>query len=132
MWPYLLVWDDIIWLMQSYYSFADDCYYGAFENFESLGDYAHWVDNPSQIEANSKLNFGFIYTVMRELLGAMFGSERSFIETNYDLGLAIGQIYYFMIISEYFYEVIQTYSLDITFTLVAPPDERADSFNPVG
>lgn len=102
----MLIWDDIIWLLHSYYSYADDCYYGAFENFESLSDYAHWVDNPSQIKDNSKLNFGFIYTVVRDLIFAAFGSDRSWIETNYDLGLAIGQIFYFMIISEYFYEII--------------------------
>lgn len=89
-WPYLLIFDQVIWLMYNYYNLADDCYYGAFENFDALGDYALWIENPIKIRTNSILNAGFIYTNCRDIFMAVLGDERSHIETNYDLGLALG------------------------------------------
>lgn len=70
--------------------------------------------------------------MVRDIIFAALGSDWSWIKSNYDIGLAFGQIFYFMIISEYFYEVIQTFNLDIAFSLTGPADVHSPPEDPVG
>ena len=67
LWPYLLINDKIIAVLYSLHGISNGCYYGAFEVWGSLGDYADFLSNPSLIMTSFTTNFGFIFTNARDL-----------------------------------------------------------------
>ena len=108
LWPYLLINDKLIWLLHSVYSVSQGCYYGGFEVYYALSDYSDWLYDPYIIMFNCINNIGFIYTNIRDIYYMIRKDTRTPIKSNYSLGLAIGQIYYFTLISSYFTQIFET------------------------
>jgi hypothetical protein len=67
LWPFLLINDKYIWLLHNFYEVSKGCYYGGFEAYLSLSDFAEWMYDPWIIVRNSINNYGFIYTNVRDL-----------------------------------------------------------------
>ena len=107
-WPYLLINDKLIWLLWNIYELSTGCYYGGFEAYYALADYADWIYDPNLLFYNIINNMGFIYTNIRDIFFMLRRDTRTPIKINYSLGLAIGQIYYFTLISNYFVQVFET------------------------
>ena len=105
-----LINDDLIWMLGNMYSLANSCYYGAFEVLGGLADYVYWAKNPEVLQSNIINDAGFIYTGVRDLTLFFIRSERSLIRTNYELGRAFGQLYYFVLISGFYATFIETVS----------------------
>jgi len=53
-------------------------------------------------------NFGFIYTNIRDLYYMVVRDPRTPIKSNYMVGLAFGQLYYFFLISDYYMQIFKT------------------------
>jgi hypothetical protein len=68
LWPYLLINDKIISIHYSIHGISNGCYYGAFEVWGALGDYTEFLEEPDLITTSFTTNFGFIYTVVRDLI----------------------------------------------------------------
>lgn len=87
---------------------SQGCYYGGFEAYYSLADYSEWLYEPIIMWYNLLNNFGFIYTNIRDIHYMVIRDPRTPIKSNYSLGLAFGQLYYFVLISDYFVQVFST------------------------
>mgnify|MGYP001135357886 CR=1 FL=1 len=98
-WPYLLINDKVIAIIYAIHGLSNGCYYGGFEAYGALANYMDWVDEPALIWRNFSINFGFIYTTLRDLYYYFIKDFRSPIKTDYELGRAFGHFYYFMLIS---------------------------------
>ena len=99
LWPYLLINDKLIGILYSIYGISNGCYFGGIEVWRTLLDYdSSWKD-PSKIATSFAQNFGFIYTLVRDLWSWTRNDARTPIKTSYDMGLALGQLYYFLLIS---------------------------------
>jgi hypothetical protein len=94
----------MIALVYNLFDLSNGCYFGVIEAYGNTLNYVDWIENPSTIFTSLAFNFGFIYTNVRDLVMAALGDERSPIDSAYGLGLAIGQLYYFLMIVEYFFQ----------------------------
>jgi len=79
LWPFLLINDELIWLLYHVYDLSNGCYNGGFEYYYSLLNYIDWYDNPSLILQNVLYNFGFIYTNVRDVYMYIRQDRRSII-----------------------------------------------------
>ena len=89
-WAYLLINDKYIWLLDNVYEVSIGCYYGGFEAYESIWAYQAWITNPSLLLNNFSHNFGFIYTILRDILFMIRLDKRTPIKSNLLLGKAMG------------------------------------------
>ena len=48
-WPFLLINDELIWMLHSFYDFSNACWYSGFEVFGGLTNYNSWMNNPQAI-----------------------------------------------------------------------------------
>lgn len=99
LWPYLIMWDKVIWMIYNLYPLSNRCFYGNIEMFEVLYLYDDWFDDPKEILVNLIYNFGFVYSNLRDIIHMRKRDVRSPIQSSYSLGLSIGQLYYYLIIS---------------------------------
>ena len=99
LWPYLMINDKWIAIIYSFHGLSNGCYYGGFEAFGALTNYVDWWQDPNIILRNIGVNFGFIYTSIRDLYYYFIQDFRSPLKTDYELGRTFGQIYYFALIS---------------------------------
>lgn len=99
LWPYLLINDQLIAILYSLSGLTNGCYYGAFEVWGTLGDYTTWIEQPETIVNSFAANFGFIYVNVRDLYFYVKRDMRTPVKTIFDVGLKIGQLYYFLFIS---------------------------------
>lgn len=106
--PYLELNDEIIFLFYNLYDVSNGCYYGGIESFENLGKYTSWTEDPWQILKNFGYNFGYVYNNVRDILLSILNIDRSPLDSAYSIGVALGQIYYFILIVEYFYQAVET------------------------
>ena len=101
-WPYLLINDKVIAIIYSIHGLSNGCYYGGFEAFGAIANYADWIYEPEIILRNFFINLGFVYTSIRDLYFYFIKDYRSPIKTDFELGRGFGQLYYFIFISNSF------------------------------
>ena len=106
--PWLLIYDEVVWYWWALKHLSIGCYYGGFEVFEGLEGYVAWTADPWMILRNFFFNFGFIYATARDLLMfllhdvTMDDDKRTSIKSMYELGEALGKLYYFVLIAQYY------------------------------
>lgn len=104
-------------MLGNLHDFANKCYYGGFEVLGGLSDYTYWAGKPTVLQSNIVNDAGYIYTILRDLVAYSLQSERSLIRTNFELGRAFGQLYYFVLISGYFatfFDTVAPVQIDTT------------------
>ena len=107
-WPFLLINDEIIWMLYNLYDLSNSCWYGGYEVFGGLTDYgAAWTD-ADRLQDNIVNDLGFIYTNIRDIIFFFLQNERAIIRSLFELGKSFGQLYYFIFISGFFATVINT------------------------
>ena len=79
LWPFLLINDELIWLLYHVYDLSNGCFNGGFEYYASLLNYVDWYENPSLMLYNVLYNFGFIYTNVRDVYMYIRQDRRSII-----------------------------------------------------
>lgn len=102
LWPYLIINDKAIGLLYAVHGLVTGCYYGGFELWSALSSYVAWVYDAEFVARSSGWNAGFIYTNIRDIWLYAARDPRTPIKSIYSLGLRIGQLYYFILISEFF------------------------------
>ena len=78
--------DNLIWFIYNLYNLSSGCYNGAFEVFGGLQNYMNWTNNPTFVFSNFIANFGFIYTIVRDLILFFMSDQRTIIKTGFKLG----------------------------------------------
>lgn len=101
-WPYLLIDYKQIKALWMIHGIVNGCYYGAFEVWGVLADYAGWINSPEIIVNSFVMNMGFIYVNLRDIWLYARRDGRTPIKTAYAFGNHLGQLYYFLFISEYY------------------------------
>ena len=107
-WPYLIINDKIAAIIYSLHGLSAGCYYGGFEAYGGILRFTSWVDEPMEILTNFLNNLGFIYTAIRDIVFFIDEDARTIIKDEYGLAVTIGQIYYWLFISNHFSQLVYT------------------------